>query len=266
MAMPLNLGRTWFNIIAFFFGCLSIVSIVGMVTFMWFSSFYPPEKQYDAYEDKWNPTGEAYFSYLVLAGVIMLSIYAVPMIMRPIDFICSPISYIVGLFTYMLMIPVFINVFTIYAFSNLHDISWGNRPTTSDTGQEAMTANLKTQEENAKNYKEFRANVLFFWIASNAAYFYIILKLSSGSDDPTKVNDGSFGPLQGFTMFLAGIVVFRVFFAILYVLKWKFRYCCKSAYRVKKKSLKDSYNNIMKAWKKGEVQSSDDEETFKKAR
>ena len=57
MAMPLNLGRTWFNIIAFFFGCLSIVSIVGMVTFMWFSSFYPPEKQYDAYEDNGEYNG-----------------------------------------------------------------------------------------------------------------------------------------------------------------------------------------------------------------
>ena len=63
----------------------------------------------------------------------------------------------------------------------------------------------------------------------------------SGSDSAEYVNDGSFGPLQGFTMFLAGIVVFRVFFALLYVCKWKFRYCCKDKYKVNTYSLEETF-------------------------
>lgn len=30
---------------------------------------------------------------------------------------------------YILMLPTFINIMQIYSMSNLHDISWGNRPT-----------------------------------------------------------------------------------------------------------------------------------------
>lgn len=124
------------------------------------------------------------FSYLVLAGVIMLSIYIVPMVMRPMDFLGNLGGYTVGLFSYILLIPMFVNVFSIYSFSNLHDVSWGNRPTTTGTGTEAFSANVKTQKLTADNYEEFRANVLFIWICSNGAYFYIVLKLV-GSSDPT---------------------------------------------------------------------------------
>ena len=85
--------------------------------------------------------GEYNFSILVLAGVIMLSIYVVPMILRPIDFLSNLAGYIIGLITYLLLIPMYINVFSVYAFSNLHDVSWGNRPTTTGTGTEAFSAN-----------------------------------------------------------------------------------------------------------------------------
>jgi len=62
----------------------------------------------------------------------MLSIYYVPMILRPIDFLFNPFRYIVGLISYFMMMPMFLNVFTIYAICNLHDVSWGNRPAFKD--------------------------------------------------------------------------------------------------------------------------------------
>ena len=138
---------------------------------------------------------------------------------------------------------MFINVFSIYAFSNLHDVSWGNRPTSSGTGTEAFSADRAVQLMTEHNYAEFRANVLFIWICCNGAYFFIVLKLS-GSSDPTLINDGTFGPLQGFTMFLAGIVIYRVFFATLYVLKWKCRYNCTKKYKVYKHNIERSYRHL----------------------
>ena len=71
----------------------------------------------------------------------MLSIYAIPMLFLPIDFLSNMGGYLVGLLAYILLIPMFVNVFSIYAFSNLHDVSWGNRPTTTGTGTEAFSAN-----------------------------------------------------------------------------------------------------------------------------
>ena len=75
----------------------------------------------------------------------MLSIYLVPIVMRPIDFLKNLGGYIVGLFSYLLLIPMFVNVFSIYAFCNLHDVSWGNRPTTTGTGTEAFSASRAVQ-------------------------------------------------------------------------------------------------------------------------
>ena len=68
---------------------------------------------------------------LCLAGVIMLSIYVLPCVMRPLDFLANFKNYTLGFTAYMLMMPVFTNVFQIYAMSNLHDVSWGNRPTST---------------------------------------------------------------------------------------------------------------------------------------
>jgi hypothetical protein len=40
----------------------------------------------------------------------MLSIYLLPMILRPLDFLFNFKQYIVGLFAYIIMLPVFINI------------------------------------------------------------------------------------------------------------------------------------------------------------
>ena len=149
----------------------------------------------------------------------MLSIYIVPMILRPIDFLENFKGYIVGLIAYLLLIPMFANIFSIYSMCNLHDISWGNRPTTDTGGTEAFSSSLTTQKETEMNYKAYRANFLFLWFCANGAYFVTMLTIGeSGSD--TDVNDGSFTILDGFSIYLAGIVVFRFTFSFFYVIKW----------------------------------------------
>ena len=59
----------------------------------------------------------------------MLSVYFVPMILRPMDCINNFGGYCIGMSVYILMLPTFINIMQVYSMSNLHDISWGNRPT-----------------------------------------------------------------------------------------------------------------------------------------
>ena len=78
----------------------------------------------------WKPMGGKHFSPLVLAGVIMMSVFLIPMILRPLDFLSNMRNYLMGLLSYLFMMPTFINIMQIYAMCNLHDISWGNRPTT----------------------------------------------------------------------------------------------------------------------------------------
>ena len=60
----------------------------------------------------------------------MNSVFLIPIILRPLDFLSNVRNYIFGLISYLWMMPTFINVMQIYAMCNLHDISWGNRPST----------------------------------------------------------------------------------------------------------------------------------------
>ena len=184
LAMPPERIKVWFRVLVGAFGLVTIVCITGVIFFLINQTFYPPEKHYITDEKRWEDTGNYYFSWLVLAGVIMFSIYAIPIIMRPIDFLQNIPGYLVGLFTYIFLIPMFINVFSIYAFSNLHDVSWGNRPTSSGTGTEAFSSDRAVQMMTEHNYAEFRANLLFIWLCCNGAYFFVVLKLS-GSSNPT---------------------------------------------------------------------------------
>ena len=55
-------------------------------------------------------------------------------------------GYITGMLIYIFMLPTFINIMQIYSMSNLHDVSWGNRPT-EKTGTNLVAANKKQQEE-----------------------------------------------------------------------------------------------------------------------
>ena len=197
----------------------------------------------------------------------MLCIYLIPMILRPIDFLSNLGGYICGLFTYILLIPMYINVFSIYAFCNLHDVSWGNRPTTQGTGTEAFSADKQIQLMTEHNYQEFRANILFIWIVANGAYFWFVLGLA-GSDSPTEINNGSVGALQVFTMFLASLVIYKVIFATIYVCKWKCRYNCKKEYKVKRYNLEKNFRKMRAKQddEEGEGNSSDDDAIFEIAK
>jgi cellulose synthase/poly-beta-1,6-N-acetylglucosamine synthase-like glycosyltransferase len=61
----------------------------------------------------------------------------IPMLLRPLDFLKNLRLYVQGFFAYFLMLPVYLNIMQVYAMSNLHDVSWGNRPSAS-SGTEAL--------------------------------------------------------------------------------------------------------------------------------
>jgi len=72
----------------------------------------------------------------------MLSVYLTPMLLRPIDFLFNAHRYLVGLASYLLLLPTFVNVMQVYSMSNLHDISWGNRPSAT-AGTNILTVDAK---------------------------------------------------------------------------------------------------------------------------
>ena len=140
----------YFRFVAIVFGFLTLLTIVGICIFLAERGLIvdeticvrdnPDNANSCAMVNYPLAPAEPYtfFSLLTLAGIIMLSIYCMPIIMRPLDFLTNFKNYTAGFISYMLMMPVFTNVLQIYAMCNLHDVSWGNRPTS--TGAEAFSA------------------------------------------------------------------------------------------------------------------------------
>jgi len=111
LAAPIERAIEYFRIVAAIFSVFTILSIVGIVIFLWGTGFYPPVKEYDPDNQTWNNLDEpAHLSLLTLSGVIMLSIYVIPIVLRPIDFIFNFPQYAIGLVSYLLLLPTFINV------------------------------------------------------------------------------------------------------------------------------------------------------------
>ena len=187
----------------------------------------------------------------------MLLIYLVPFILRPIDFLENFKGYTVGLISYLILIPMFANIFSIYSMANLHDISWGNRPTTGTTGTEAFSVDVNQQKVTEINYKAYRANFLFLWCCANGAYFVVILRLGQ-SGDPNDVNNGDFSVLDGFSMYLAGVVIFRFIFAFMYVIKWQCRYLHSKKYKINEYNLESKFKKLKR--NNNAQESSDDRE------
>jgi hypothetical protein len=67
---------------------------------------------------------------------------------------------------------------------------------------------------------------LTFWIIANTVYALVVEDFATSSKSGTGevycVNDGSVGFLEVFACYLAGLVVYKVFFGSLHILKFKF--------------------------------------------
>lgn len=123
-----------------------------------------------------DPSGETYFSLLTVAGAIMFTIYFVPFILRPLDFLQNFCKYILGLIAYLVLMPYYAAIFLIYSICNLHDVSWGNRP--ANTGEETLSVHKKDQEKAKADYQVFRTNFVFFWTVFAFGYYIMIDKAS----------------------------------------------------------------------------------------
>ena len=85
----------------------------------------------------------------------------------------------------------------------------------------------------------------------------LVLELGE-SGDQYDVNSGKFTVLDGFSMYLASIVVFRVIFAIFYVLKWQWRFAYNKNYQINTYNLEREFKALKK--NKDAIESSDDEQ------
>ena len=77
-------------------------------------------------------TSEATLSFVV-TGIYLVSYVVPPMIFDHQNFLREIWCQIAGLFCYILTIPMYQIVFQIFAYANIHDVSWGSRDAAQET-------------------------------------------------------------------------------------------------------------------------------------
>ena len=77
----------------------------------------------------------------------------------------------------------------------------------------------------------FRVNFLTFWIVANTAFAIVIENYAQLTDltkttGPVIVNNGQVGFLEVFAIYLASLVIYKVFFGMIHIIKFKIFYSC----------------------------------------
>lgn len=73
------------------------------------------------------------------------------------------------------MLPTFMNIFIIYSFCNVHDVTWGTRDSN-------LINNEAAQHNMEVSYKRFRSKLVIFWVAANFIYAGGILMVRGMSE------------------------------------------------------------------------------------
>lgn len=156
---------------------------------------------------------DAKISLLLLACFLTFMINLISIVLR---LFCSRNlkAYLIGLFAYLFMIPTYMIIMQIYAMANLHDLSWGNRPT---SGAKGLTFNKDKQDQLNENYQYYRFKRFTLWILSNLIVCILYKQLL----DANLHNDRDCTKLLDFMILLVtSLMLFRVICSFIYKLKW----------------------------------------------
>ena len=96
------------------------------------------------------------YNYTFILFAIWFLSYFIPLVLNLSKLRAG--DFIKGVLFSLFLSPTYVNIFTIYAISNIHDVSWGSRPATNDP------VSKSAEKKKEENYKNFRANFLVFWI------------------------------------------------------------------------------------------------------
>jgi cellulose synthase/poly-beta-1,6-N-acetylglucosamine synthase-like glycosyltransferase len=116
-----------------------------------------------------------------------------------------------GIIQYLLTIPTYINIFTIYAVCNIHDCSWGNRP-------EEDLSSLSKNNSEKNDFEFFRAIYVIIWLLGNSSFAYSLDALNSSKHSySTYIYYVSMGGLA--------ILIIRFLGAFLFLFPASYRKC-----------------------------------------
>ena len=122
----------------------------------------------------------------------------------------NPSQFIIGTIWNIFLAPTYVNIITTYAISNIHDISWGSRPSANDGQRQEQFERIERERE--LQYENYRSKFLLVWTLINTFFALIITSISRGDNDDI---------IFGIAAFMSGILFIKLLFWILfYFISW----------------------------------------------
>jgi hypothetical protein len=160
------------------------------------------------------------FALIMIAGSILFALDATLDSLGVIFLLIFLLSYIVpfvlnftrlrmcdfvkGVLYAIYLGPTYVNIMTIYSIVNIHDVSWGNRPTQQNEKFKRI------ENEKGILYKDYRSNFLIIWIITNIAVAAGLVNAS---------RQGNVVVILALGIFLVFIMVFKIILSTAHICK-----------------------------------------------
>ena len=107
----------------------------------------------------------------VIFILVLICIYILPLFLnlRTVKFG----DFLKGIIYIVFMTPTYINIMSIYAVANIHDVSWGSRPVGTQTN-----TNSNREKRMSESYQNYRSKFLIMWILLNNLAGFVVVVLS----------------------------------------------------------------------------------------
>jgi hypothetical protein len=197
---PITRSGRIYSVFVFIFGIFIFISIAVGINFFWKNS----ENVYIA----------------VMLIVTLVGSYILPPIFNFNRM--SLCKYFVGVIILIFLTPTYINIIIIYSMANLHDVSWGNRATDENKGEQTKRA-----------LEQFRSLYLIVWVGVNAVYGYSVIYMTDKSQTIF---------ILTLTVIVSSQVLIKLVAAVIYFFYEKYT---KVAVGIKKKKENNNKRNIV---------------------
>jgi hypothetical protein len=147
---------------------------------------------------------EGHINVTVLQFVLTWVVLLFPFFVRPIDMLTNFTKYTIGCVCFYLSYFWWYVLFNIYSFSNLDDVSWGNRPANKSNGLNVVVDDVKRQEILRQNYRTTRTNILIWWLFANIFIMYVFdaLVLSAVHNQNVDLKATCQSIIKGYAMYI----------------------------------------------------------------
>ena len=112
---------------------------------------------------------------------------------------------VMGTIYNIFLAPTYVNIITIFAIANIHDITWGSRPSSTERRREEQFE--KIEREKDLQYRNFRSKFLTIWVLINTLSALI-------ANNSARGNSSDF--ISAIVYFLTLIVGIKLFFCLLF--------------------------------------------------